>query len=105
MLMIKIATKDLDNHIYVRLYDTEQIQRKNHYEWQWIKGWDSVNGDNVKGITQLGLGRGCGIFRGLYGASSNSSSYAKSSWGLKELTEGAVTVGMGSIFQYFSSHV
>ncbi len=42
---------------------------------------------------------------GNYGTSANSSSHAKSSWRLKEVTEGLVTVEVGSLFQYFTTSV
>ncbi len=56
--MLKWATKDFDNHIEVRLYATEQFQSWFSYEWQWIMGWDSVNGDNVKEDCVIGGGEG-----------------------------------------------
>ncbi len=43
--------------------------------------------------------------RGTYGTSANSSSLAESSGRLKELMEGAVTIGVRSLFQYFTAHV
>ncbi len=56
-----------------------------------------------KGIVQLG--RGGNRRMAHYGTSANSSSHADSSWRLKELTEGTVTIGVGSLFQYFTTRV
>ncbi len=40
---------------------------------------------------------------GNHGTSANSSSNAESSWCLNEMTEGAVTIEVGSLFQYFTT--
>ncbi len=42
---------------------------------------------------------------GNHGTSTNSSSHTESSWRLKGFTEGAVTIGVGSLFQYFTTRV
>ncbi len=43
-------------------------------------GWDSINGDNVKGDYVIGGGEGReNTRRGNYGTSANSSSHAESS--------------------------
>ncbi len=68
--------------------------------------WGSTNGDNVKGDCVIGGGeeRRNGR-RGNYGTSANSSSHAESSCRLKEFREGAVTIGVGSLLQYFTTRV
>ncbi len=43
--------------------------------------------------------------RGNYGTSVSSSSHAESSRRLKEFTEGVVTIGVGSLFRYFTTLV
>ncbi len=40
-----------------------------------------------------------------HATSTNSSSHAESSWCFKELTEGAVTIGVGSLFQYITTRI
>ncbi len=47
--MVRWITKERDNLIQVRSYETEQFQRLYDYAWQWIISWDSINGDNVRG--------------------------------------------------------
>ncbi len=66
---------------------------------------DSINGDKVNGFCVIGGGEVGGIGWGNYGTSANSSSHATSSWRLKEFTEGAVTIGVGSRFQYFTTRI
>ncbi len=70
-----------------------------------MRSWDSINGDNVKGNCVIGGGEGENRRTGDNGASAKSSSHAESSWRLKEFTEGAVTIGMGSLFQYFTTRI
>ncbi len=66
-----------------------------------LYGWDSINGDNVKGDCLIRMGRGGNRRTGNKRTSPNSSSHAESSWRLEKLTEGAVTIGMGRLFPYF----
>ncbi len=54
---------------------------------------------------QLGVGREGNRRAGNYGISVNIYSHGESSWGLKEFTEGAVTIGAGSIFHFFKTPV
>ncbi len=42
---------------------------------------------------------------GNHGTSANSTPDAESSWRLNELTEGAVTIGVGSLFQYLTTRI
>ncbi len=42
---------------------------------------------------------------GNHGTSANSSSYAESRWRLKKLTEGAITIEVGSLFQNFANRI
>ncbi len=51
------------------------------------------------------MGRGLDRRTGSYGTLANSSSHTESSWHLKGFTEGAVTIGVGSLFQYFTTRV
>ncbi len=53
----------------------------------------------------MGVGRGGHRRTGNHGTSASNSSYAESSWRLKELTEEAVTIGVGSLFQHFTTCV
>ncbi len=53
----------------------------------------------------LGVGRRRARWTGNRGTSACSSYHAKSSWRLKELTEGAVTIVAGSLFQYFTTRI
>ncbi len=62
-----------------------------------------MNGDNVKGDNIIG--RGVEGSTGNHGTSTYSSSHAESSWHLKEFTEGALTIGVGSLFQYFTTRI
>ncbi len=66
-------------------------------------GWDNISGENVK--KGFRSGRGGKRRTGKYGFSANSSSHSELSWRFKEFTEGVVTKGVGSLFQYFSTHV
>ncbi len=59
----------------------------------------------VKVSALLGVGMGGNRRTGNYGTSANSSSHAESSWHLREFTEGVVTIGVGSLFQYFTTRV
>ncbi len=42
---------------------------------------------------------------GNHGTSVNSSSHAESSWRLNELTKGVITIEVGSLVQYFVTHI
>ncbi len=42
---------------------------------------------------------------GNHGTSANSTPDAESSWRLNELTEGTVTIGVGSLFQYLTTRI
>ncbi len=70
----------------------------------YIRGWDSINGDNFKGDCAVGREEGRRNRRtGNYETSANSSSHGESSWRLKELTEWLLTRWVGSMFQYFTT--
>ncbi len=52
------------------------------------------------------MGLGGGIEgRDDHETSSSRSSHAESSWRLKELTEGAVTIGVRGLFQYIETRI
>ncbi len=61
----------------------------------------SINGDNVKVGCVIGVGSDRSM--GNQGTSASSSSRAESSWCLNEMTEGAITIEVGSLFQYFTT--
>ncbi len=42
---------------------------------------------------------------GNQGTSANSSSHDESSWRLKEFMEGVATMGVGSLFQHFTTRI
>ncbi len=67
--------------------------------------WPTKDLDNGDCVIGGGEGRGGNRRTGNYGTSASSSSHVKSSWRLKEFTEEVVTIGVGSLLQYFTTRV
>ncbi len=67
--------------------------------------WATQALDNGDCIIGGGEGRRGNRRTGNYGTLACSSSHVKLSWYLKEFTKGAVTIGVGSLFQYFTTRV
>ncbi len=57
------------------------------------------------GIMLKGIAKGGNIRMGNHGTSANNPCRTESSWRLKELTEGVVTLSVGNLFQYFTTRV
>ncbi len=55
----------------------------------------------LKGLSNWGWSRRAGN----HVTSPNSSLHTDSSWRFKKLTEGAVTIGVTSLFQYFTARI